>query len=80
MYVMKHFISILTYFMTSHKITFYSIFYDMDLLEICTHDRTDISLYVSGFWLSLHQHRFFDKKPHAVAAFDYTINMPELRH
>ena len=44
--VMKHFISILTDFMISHKITFYSKCYDIHLLEICTHDGTYISLYV----------------------------------
>ena len=65
MYVMKHFISILTDFMTSHKITFYSQFYDIALLEIFTHDRPDISLYVYEFWLSLRQHRSFDKKKYA---------------
>ena len=45
MYVMKHLISILTDFMTSHKITFYTNFYDMDFFEMSTHDRTYISLY-----------------------------------
>ena len=62
MHVIRLFISILSDFVTSHKITFYSKLYDIDLLENCTHDRTYITLYVHEFLLSLHQHCFFDKK------------------
>ena len=62
MHVIRHFISILSDFVTSHKITFYSKLYDIDLLENCTHDRTYITLYVHEFVLSLHQHCFLDKK------------------
>ena len=62
MHVIRLFISILSDFVTSHKITFYSKLYDIDLLEMCTHDRTYITLYVHEFLLSLHQHCFLDKK------------------
>ena len=52
---------ICTVFMTSHKITFYSKFYDVDFLEMCT--ITDITQYMYEFWLSLHQHHvILDKK------------------
>ena len=59
MHVIRLFISILTDFVTSHKIAFYSKLYDIDFLENCTHDRTYITLYVHE---RLHQHRFLDKK------------------
>ena len=62
MHVIRLFISILSDFVTSHKITFYSKLYDIDLLENFTHDRTYITLYVHEFLLSLHQHCFLDKK------------------
>ena len=62
MHVIRLFISILSDFVTSHKITFYSKLYDIDLLENFTHDRTYITLYVHEFLLSLHQHSFLDKK------------------
>ena len=62
MHVIRLFISILSDFVTSHKITFYSKLYDIDLLENCTHDRTYITLYVHEFLLSLHQHCFLDKE------------------
>ena len=62
MHVIRLFISILSDSVTSHKITFYSKLYDIDLLENCTHDRTYITLYVHEFLLSLHQHCFLDKK------------------
>ena len=62
MHVIRLFISILSDFVTSHKITFYSKLYDIDLLENCTHDRTYITLYVHEFLLSLHQHCFFGQK------------------
>ena len=62
MHVIRLFISILSDFVTSHKITFYSKWYDIDLLENFTHDRTYITLYVHEFLLSLHQHCFFGQK------------------
>ena len=62
MHVIRLFISILTDFVTSHKIAFYSKLYDIDFLENCTHDRTYITLYVHEFLLRLHQHCFLDKK------------------
>ena len=62
MHVNRLFISILTDFVTSHKIAFYSKLYDIDLLENVTHDRTYITLYVHEFLLSLHPHCFLDKK------------------
>ena len=61
-HVIRPFISILTDFVTSHKIVFYSKLYDIDLHENCTHDRTYITLYVHEFVLSLCQHCFLDKK------------------
>ena len=65
MHVIRLFISILTDFVTYHKIVFYSKLYDIDLLEKITNDRTYITLYVHEFLLSLHQHCFLDKKaPH----------------
>ena len=60
--IIRLFISILSDFVTSHKITFYSKLYDIDLLENFTHDRTYITLYVHEFLLTLHQHCFLDKK------------------
>ena len=62
MHVIRLSISILTDFVTSHKIAFYSKLYDIDFLENCTHDRTYITLYVHEFLLRLHQHCFLDKK------------------
>ena len=62
MHVIRVFISILTDFVTSHKIAFYSKLYDIDFLENCTHDRTYITLYVHEFLLRLHQHCFLDNK------------------
>ena len=62
MHVIRLFISILSDFVTSHKITFYSKLYDIDILENCIHDRTYIILYVHEFLLTLHQHCFLDKK------------------
>ena len=62
MHVIMLFISILTDFVTSHKIAFYSKLYGIDFLENCTHDRTYITLYVHEFLLRLHQHCFLDKK------------------
>ena len=64
MHVTMLFISILTNFVTSHKIASYSKLYDIDFLENCTHDRTYITLYmfVHEFLLRLHQHCFLDKK------------------
>ena len=62
MHVIRLFISILSDFVTSHKITFYSKLYDIDLLENFTHDGTYITLHVHEFLLSLHQHCFLDKK------------------
>ena len=62
MHVIRLFISILSDFVTSHKMTFYSKLYAIDLLENFTHDRTYITLYVHEFLLSLHQHCFLDKK------------------
>ena len=62
MHVIRLFISILSDFVTSHKITFYSKLYDIDLLENFTHDRTHDRTYVHEFLLSLHQHCFLDKK------------------
>ena len=62
MHVIRLFISILSDFVTSHKIAFYSKLYDIDFLENFTHDRTYITLYVHEFLLSLHQHCFLDKK------------------
>ena len=62
MHVIRLFISILSDFVTSHKITLYSKLYDIDFLENCTHDRTYITLYVHEFLLTLHQHCFLDKK------------------
>ena len=60
--VIKLFISILTDFVTSHKIVFYSKLYDIDFLENFTHDRTYIILYVHEFLLSLHKHCFYGQK------------------
>ena len=60
MHVIRLFI--LSDFVTSHKIEFYSKLYDIDHLENLTHDRTYITLYVHEFLLSLHQHCFLDKK------------------
>ena len=62
MHVIKLFISILTDFVTNHKIVFYSKLYDIDFFENCTHDRTYITLYVHEILLSLHQHCFWDNK------------------
>ena len=64
MYVIRLFISILSDFVTSHKITFYSKLYDIDLLETFTHDRTYIyiTLYVHEVLLTLHQRCFLDKQ------------------
>ena len=62
MYVIELCISILTDFVASHKIVFYSKLYDIDFLENCTHDRTYITLYVHEILLSLHQHCFLDNK------------------
>ena len=62
MHVIMLFISILSDFVTSHKIKFYSKLYDIDFLENFTHDRTYITLYVHEFLLTLHQHCFLDKK------------------
>ena len=62
MHIIRLFISILSDFVTSLKITFYSKLYDIDILENFTHDRTYITLYVHKFLLSLHQHYFLDKK------------------
>ena len=62
MHLIRLFINILSDFVTSHKITFYSKLYDIDLLENFTHDRTYITLYVHEFLLSSHQHCFLDKK------------------
>ena len=62
MHVIRLFISILSDFVTSHKIAFCSKLYDIDLLENFTHDRTYSTLYVQDFLLSLHQHCFLDKK------------------
>ena len=58
MYVIEIFISILTDFVASHKIVFYSNLYAIDFLENFTHDRTYITLYVHEMLLSLHQHSF----------------------
>ena len=46
MHVIKPFINILTDFVASHKIAFYSKLYDIALLETCAHDRTYITLCV----------------------------------
>ena len=62
MHIIRLFISILTDFVTSHKIAFYSKLYDIDFRENCTHDRTYITLYVHEVLLRLHQHCFLDKK------------------
>ena len=73
MHVIRLFISILTDFVTSHKIAFYSKLYDIDFLENCTHDRTYITLYVHEFLLRFHQHCFLDKKaPHTT--LDYNVS------
>ena len=50
MYAMNHFISISIDFMTFYKIIFYLKLHNIDFLEIFTHDRTYISLYVYEFW------------------------------
>ena len=61
------FISILTDFVTFHKIAFYSKLYDIDLLEIFTLDRTYITLCVHEFLLSLNRHCFCGhKNPHVI--------------
>ena len=70
MHVIRLFISILSDFVTSHKITFYSKLYDIDFLENFTHDRTYITLYVHEFLLTLHQHCFLDKKAYIMT---YTV-------
>ena len=49
MHVIKLFVNILIDFVTSHKIAFYSKFYDVDLLEIFTNDITYITLNVYQF-------------------------------
>ena len=61
MHVIMLFISILTDFVT-YKIAFYSKLYDIYLLDIVTHDRTYITLYVHELLLSLYQHCFGAKK------------------
>ena len=66
MHVIRLFTSILSDFVTSHKITFYSKLYDIDRLENFTHDRTYITIYVHEFLLSLHQHCFWTKKTHVL--------------
>ena len=74
MHVIRLFISILSDFVTSHKITFYSKLYDIDFLENFTHDRTYITLYVHEFLLSLHQHCFLDKKaPRTTLTWKYLM-------
>ena len=75
MHVIRLFISILSDFVTSHKITFYSKLYDIDLLENFTHDRTYITLYVHEFLLSLHQHCFLTKKPHVHLNIEITYTL-----
>ena len=72
MYVIRLFISILTDFVTSHKIASYSKLYEIDL-EMCTHDITYITLYVHVFLLSLHQHYFLDKKAPRTTVTFYDI-------
>ena len=62
MYVIELLISILTDFVASHKIVFYSKLYDIDFLVNFTHDRTYITLYAHEILLSLHQHCFLDNK------------------
>ena len=62
MYVIELFISILTDFVASHKIVFYSKLYDIDFLQNFTHNKTYITLYVHEILLSLHQHCFLDNK------------------
>ena len=62
MYVIELLISILTDFVASHKIVFYSKLYDIYFLANFTHDRTYITLYVHEILLSLHQHCFLDNK------------------
>ena len=71
MHVIRLFISILSDSVTSHKITFYSKLYDIDVLENFTHDRTYITLYVHEFLLSLHQHCFLDKKAPRTTLISY---------
>ena len=67
MYVIELLIIILTDFVASHKIVFYSKLYDIDFLANFTHDRTYITLYVHKILLSLHQHCFLDNKaPHTT--------------
>ena len=76
MHVIRLFISILSDFVASHKIIFYSKLYDIDLLENFTHDRTYtcITLYVHEFLLSLHQHCFLDKKaPRTTLTFQVSF-------
>ena len=81
MHVIRLFISILSDFVTSHKITFYSKLYDIDLLENFTHDRTYITLYVHEFLLSLHQHCFLDKKaPRTTLSNVFTIALLIVMH
>ena len=62
MHVIRLFISLLTDFVTSHKIAFYSKLYDIDFLENFTPDRTYITQYVHELLLRLHQHCFLDQK------------------
>ena len=74
MHAIRLFISILSDFVTSHKITFYSKLYDIDLLENFTHDRTYITLYVHEFLSSLHQHCFFwQKSPTYYLNYHFTL-------
>ena len=62
MHVIRLFIRILSDFVTSYKIAFYSKLYDIDIFENVTRDRTYITLYMHEFLLSLHQHCFLDQK------------------
>ena len=77
MHVIELLISILTDFIASHKIVFYSKLYDIDFLANFTHDRTYITLYVHEILLSLHQHCFLDNKaPRTTLKYCYMCGDP----
>ena len=70
MHVIKLFINILTDFVTSPKIAFYLKLYDIDLLEMFTHDRTISVRILIKFAPTL----FLDKKDPRTTLNEITRN------